>query len=479
MSITRSAGPPGSHFETLGVTSGVLSRVLAAALERGGDDCDLYFEHTVTTGVGLTDGRVNLASTQVDLGVGVRVISGDQVGYAYSADLRPEAMLAAARTAAEIASSGPRRSPRTPTAVDVSDRYPVRRPWDEVDVSERVGFVRAWEQAAFAVDPRVRRVQVTLQDSASLVMIVRPDGRLVEDWRPMTTARVQAMAEQDGRRESALYGIAGRAGIEFYTEDRQRNLVREAVSRTLFLLEAEPPPPGEMPVVLAAGPSAILLHEAIGHGMEADFNRKGISIYADRLGKPIANPDVTIVDDGTLLGARGALNVDDEGNATERTVLVENGILKSFMHDEISARHYGVTPTGSGRRQDFRHAPLPRMRSTVMEPGPYSAEEIIQSIDKGLYCVTFANGQVHIGGGDFAFYMKTGWLIENGRLTRPVKDANIIGNGPVALERIDMVGNDLVLDEGGWTCGKDGQSVPVSQGMPTVRVRSLTVGGVS
>ncbi len=479
MSITRPSGPPGSHFEGLGVSVEVINRVMQAALSRGGEDCDLFFEHTVSTGIGLTDGKVNQASTQVDLGVGVRVIVGDQVGYAYSADLAPEAMLAAARTAAEIASTGVSRATSPPRAVAVSNFYPVDRSWDDVEMRERVELVRRWERDAFLQDPRVRRVQCALQDTSSVVLIARPDGRLIEDWRPMTSARVQAMAEQGGTRESAVYSIAGRAGIGFYTEERQRRLVEEAVQRTLFLLDAENPPPGEMPVVLAAGPSAILLHEAIGHGMEADFNRKGISIYAPRLGQSIANKNVTIVDDGTLMGARGALNVDDEGNETERTVLVEDGVLRSFMHDEISARHYGVRPTGSGRRQDFRHAPLPRMRSTVMEPGPYAPEEIIRSIERGLYCVTFANGQVHIGGGDFAFYMKTGWLIENGRLTRPVKDANIIGNGPQALERIDMVGDDLVLDEGGWTCGKDGQSVPVSQGMPTVRVQSLIVGGVS
>jgi TldD protein len=233
-----------------------------------------------------------------------------------------------------------------------------------------------------------------------------------------------------------------------------------------------------MPVVLAAGPSAILLHEAIGHGMEADFNRKRTSIYADKMGLRIANEHVTVVDDGTLPGTRGAVNVDDEGNLSQRTVLVENGVLRSYLHDEISARHYGVAPTGSGRRQDFRSAPLPRMRATVMEPGPHAPEEIIRSVEKGIYCVSFANGQVNIGGGDFSFYMRHGYLIEGGKLTRPIKDVNIIGNGPEALANMDMIGDDLVLDDGGWTCGKDGQSVPVSQGMPTVRVKSLSVGGV-
>ncbi len=309
-------------------------------------------------------------------------------------------------------------------------------------------------------------------------MIVRPDGRLVQDWRPMTLAFLRCTAEQGEVRETGTYNIAGRAGRELLDDAAQERLVSEAVARTLFALDAGPPPAGEMPVVLARGPSAILLHEAIGHGMEADFNRKRTSIYCDRMGRRIASEHVTIVDDGTIPHSRGAINVDDEGNEVERTVLVERGILRSYLHDEISARHYGVRPTGSGRRQGFRHPPIPRMRATIMLDGPHDPEEIIRSVKRGLYCESFANGQVHIGGGDFSFYMRQGWLIEDGRLTRPVKDANIIGNGPKALEKVDMVGNDMVIDEGGWTCGKDGQSVPVSQGMPTVRVASLVVGGV-
>jgi TldD protein len=341
-----------------------------------------------------------------------------------------------------------------------------------------VAMLRSWEQAAFARDPRIQRVQARLSDSASDVAIVRPDGRIRTDHRPMSSASVRCTAVQGSLSESNLYHVAGRRGLELYDPATEARLVDEAVARTLFLLDAGKPPAGALPVVLAAGPSAILLHEAIGHGMEADFNRKGVSIYAERLGRSIASPDVTIVDDGTLAGTRGALNVDDEGNDTERTVLVEGGVLKTYLHDEISARHFGVAPTGSGRRESFRHAPLPRMRATSMEAGPYDPAEIIASVDLGVYCISFSNGQVQIGAGDFAFYMRHGYLIEGGRLTRPLKDVNIVGNGPVALERIDMVGDDPLLDEGGWTCGKDGQSVPVSQGMPTVRVSSLVVGGV-
>ncbi len=479
MSIPRPNGPPGAWFEErFGVTSELLRSVMGAALSRGGEDCDLYFEHAASTSVSLSDGKVNAAGTRVDLGMGVRVVVGDQVGYAFTEELTPAAMEAAARTAAEIAEHGGLRDIDSPVAVRVSDWSPVIEQWSDVDMATRVAMVRAWEQRAFARDSRIQRVETYMSDAAKTVMIVRPDGRLIEDWRPMTSGFVRATAVSGDTRESNAYNVAGRAGLEYYDEGRQQRLVDQAVDRTLFLLDAGKPPAGEMPVVLAAGPSAILLHEAIGHGMEADFNRKGTSIYASRMGQRIASDMVTIVDDGTIPNSRGAVNVDDEGNEGKRTVLVEDGVLRTYMHDEISAKHYGVDPTGSGRRQGFRYTPMPRMRATLMENGPHSPDEIIASVDKGIYCQTFANGQVHIGGGDFAFYMKTGFLIENGKLTRPIKDVNIIGNGPEALERIDMVGNDMVLDEGGWTCGKEGQGVPVSQGMPTVRVGSLVVGGM-
>lgn len=478
MSIPKPTGEPGSYFAQLGVTPAVLRRVMDAALSRGGEDCDLFFQHASATTVSLTDGRVSRAGTHVDLGMGVRVVVGDQVGYSYSEDLRPDALVAAALAAAEIASSTPGRTAANPQSRPLPDYYPVQTSWENVDMTQRVNLIRAWEQDAFSRDNRVKRVDTSIADTASVVMIVRPDGRLIEDWRPMTSAYVQCTVEEDGRRESNYYNVAARAGLEFYTPDRQQRMVHESVSRSTFQLGASRPPAGEMPVVLAAGPSAILLHEAIGHGMEADFNRKKVSIFSSRMNQAIASSDVTIVDDGTIPGSRGSINVDDEGNPTERTVLVENGVLRSYIHDEISARHFNVNPTGSGRRQSFRHAPIPRMRATLMESGPHDPQEIISSVKRGIYCISFGNGQVNIGGGDFAFYMKHGYLIEDGRLTRPIKDANIIGNGPEALSRIDMVGNDLKLDEGGWTCGKDGQGVPVSQGMPTVRVSALSVGGV-
>ncbi len=466
------------HFEQFGITHEAVRRLLSTALARGADDADLYFEHLQSNSVALSDGKVNRAATHVDLGLGVRVVVGDSVGYAYTEDLSLEAMLRAAGVAAEIAAGNSARRPvAMPMERHYADRYPEGRPWDSVGMERRVAMVREWEQRSFSFDPRVKKVEVSLADSTRHILVCRPDGRLVPDTQTMTRAVVVCTAEQEGRRESSHYNLAQRDDISFYTPERTERLCRKAVENTTGLFAAVKPPAGEMTVVLAAGSSGILLHEAIGHGLEADFNRKGISIYADRVGKPIAPAGITVVDDGTLMRARGSINTDDEGNPAEKTVLIEDGILRGYLHDEISARHFGVAPTGSGRRESFRHAVLPRMRSTYMEAGPYAPEEIIRSVKKGIYCSTFSNGQVQIGAGDFAFYVRSGYLIEDGKLTTPIKDVNLIGNGPKVLESIEMVGNDLVIDEGGWTCGKDGQGVPVSQGMPTVKVSKLSVGG--
>ncbi len=468
-----------THFDQFGITAETIRRTLDVALARGGDDADLYFEHAGSTSVSLSDNKVNRASTHVDLGVGVRVVVGDSVGYAYTEDLSEAAMIAAARIAAEIADGTRKHAPVSADEVRLADRYPVDQPWEGVDMLTRVGMVRSWESRVFALDPRIRKVETMLADSFKHILIARPNGRLVYDYQPMTRAFVVCTAEDGGKRESASANIAQREGLEFYTEDRVARLCKRAVDHTTLLFEAGKPPAGEMTVVLGAGSSGILLHEAIGHGLEADFNRKGTSIFADRVGTRIAPDGVTIVDDGTIPHARGTINTDDEGNSPERTTLVEDGVLKGFLHDEISARHYGVSPTGSGRRESFRHIVLPRMRTTYMESGTHSADDIIGSVKKGIYCANFANGQVQIGAGDFSFYVRHGYLIEDGKLTRPIKDVNIIGNGPEVLATVEMVGNDLEIDEGGWTCGKDGQSVPVSQGMPTVKVSKLSVGGVS
>jgi TldD protein len=468
---------PLDWFAQFGVDAAVCRRVLAEATQNGADDADLFFEHSTSTTVSLSDRKVNRAHTGIDLGVGIRVVIGDQVGYAYTEDLDIDSMISAGRTAAQIARGGRAHAPVSARAQATPDHYPMPRHWADVDIDARLPLVRAWEEQAFAADPRVQKVQTSLSDSDNHVLIVCADGRMSADYRPMTRGFVSCSAVQGSKREAGVYNVAARMGLDYYSAERQQRLVREAVRRSIEAWDAESPPAGEMPVVMAAGSSGILLHEAIGHGMEADFNRKGISIYAGRMGHRIAPPDVTIVDDATIPGARGSINVDDEASPTERTVLVDHGVLRSYLHDRISARHYGVAPTGSGRRESFRHPVLPRMRSTYMEPGPHDPQEIIASVERGIYCETFANGQVQIGAGDFAFYVRHGYLIENGRLTRPVKDVNLVGNGPAVLEAIEMVGNDLVIDEGGWTCGKDGQSVPVSQGMPTVKVAKLSVGG--
>jgi TldD protein len=467
-----------AYFARFGVTEQLVAEALAAALSRGADEADVFFQHNVSSTLGLQDGAVNRAFMNVSLGVGVRAVKGDQQGYGFTEELTLGSIREAARTAAAIADGASRPAPaRFHVPGKLPQRYPARVPWEDVRPEQKLPLLSGLNEKVFAADGRVKKVNIYFADDHGAVLVADSRGRIVEDVQPMTRLYVSCTAEQGGRRESSGYNVAGRAGFEFYTPEKLDRIVREAVARTTVLFEAVPAPAGEMPVVLAAGSSGILLHEAIGHGMEADFNRKNVSIYSDKIGKPVARPFVSIVDDATQDAARGAINVDDEGNDAGRTVLVENGILSTYLHDSISARHYGLRPTGNGRRESYQHPPMPRMRSTYMLPGPHKKEEIIASVKKGIYCVNFTNGQVNIGAGDFTFYVKNGWLIEDGKLTRPVKDVNVIGNGPKVLEKVDMVADDLQIDEGGWTCGKNGQSVPVSQGIPTVRVASITVGG--
>jgi TldD protein len=447
-------------------------------MSRGADYADLFFQHRMLSSLALEDGQVNRASTAVELGVGVRVVKGDQTGYGFTEELTADAIRQAALTAASIA-SGPARA--VPVAFeyarDLPARYRMQKNARDVDTADKLPVLSHIHDKAFKADTRVKKVNVGIADEVGAVLVADSNGRLAEDIQPMARVYLEVVAEQNGRRESNGWNMAGRHGFEFFAQDRMDRLVSEVIQRTMVLFDASEPPAGEMPVVLGPGSSGILLHEAIGHGMEADFNRKNVSIFSDKIGKRVAQPFVHIVDDGTLDGARGSINVDDEGNVPGKTMLVEGGVLTTYLHDTISAKHYGVKPTGNGRRESFRHVPMPRMRATYMLPGPHKEEEIIRSVKKGIYCSTFRNGQVQIGAGDFTFFVKNGFLIEDGKLTRPIKDVNIIGNGPKVLEKIDMVADNLVIDEGGWTCGKDGQSVPVSQGIPAVRVASITVGG--
>jgi TldD protein len=386
-------------------------------------------------------------------------------------------MLAAARTASAIASGSRTVSPQSFTPKDMGGLYTTTVPWADVGIDQKLPVLKYIEVQAKAKDPAVDKVSVYWNDSDERVMIATLDGALVTDHRPMTRATVLVTAKKGEEVQSGYSNIAAREEFSWYTEERLDTMIQEAVDRTMILFDARRPPAGEMPVILASGASGILLHEAIGHGMEADFNRKGTSIYSDMMGKKVAEPFVTVVDQATIPRERGALNYDDEGNKAGRTVMVENGVLKSYLHDQISAKQYDLQPTGSGRRQSYRFAPMPRMSCTFMEDGPHTKEEIIEAVDNGIICETFTNGQVQIGAGDYTFYVKNGWLVEGGRVTAPIKDVNIIGNGPESLKRITMVANDARLDTGGWTCGKNGQSVPVSQGIPTVLVSKMTVGG--
>ena len=469
--------PANPFMAWFGIDEAMIARVMAELTANGADTADLYFQHVRTTDLSMEDGIVSRANSAISQGVGLRVVVGEQTGYAFTEDLEPGSMLAAARTAAAIASGNSVVAPQAYSPKRTGDLYTTQLPWTDVGIDRKLPILKHVDTEARKADPAVARVTVSWSDADDRVLIATLDGHLIMDHRPMTRLTALVTATKDGQTQSGYSNIAAREDFSWYTEERINRMVAEAVDRTLILFEANRPPAGEMPVILAAGASGILLHEAIGHGMEADFNRKGTSIYSDMLGKKVAEPFVTIVDQGTIPNERGALNYDDEGNACGRTVMVENGILRSYLHDTISARQYQVAATGSGRRQSYQYAPMPRMTCTFMEDGPHTKEEIIAAVDRGIIAETYTNGQVQIGAGDYTFYVKNGWLVEGGKVTAPIKDVNIIGNGPESLKRITMAANDAKLDTGGWTCGKNGQMVPVSQGIPTVLVSSMTVGG--
>jgi TldD protein len=464
------------HFE---VTKQLLQDVINAAMEKGADYADLFFEHTLDNYSTLEDGKVNQAYSNIGYGVGIRVLKGDQTGYAFSENVTPEAMLKSARTAANIANSTGKSVPVNLTEYMSPNFYPVKTSWENTSVKEKIPFLQQVNDKIFALDKRVTKVNATIGDSSSYILFFNSEGRLAYDYRPMVFMYVTSIMEQDGKIENYTASRSAREGSEFLTQELVDGLSKEAVEKNAILFDATKPKAGEMEVVMSAGESGILLHEAIGHSFEADFNRKKTSIFSDKMGKKVAENFINIVDDGTLPANRGSLNFDDEGNPTEKTVLVKDGILTSYLHDRISAAYYKIKPTGNGRRQDFRSVPIPRMRITTMENGPHKKEEIIASVKNGIYVDTFSNGQVNIGAGDFTFFVKSGYLIENGKVTKPIKDINIIGNGPQALSDIIMAADDCKLSDSTWTCGKDGQSVPVSMGLPTVKIKKLVVGGTN
>jgi len=464
------------HFE---LTAEILDQVIKTAMGKGGDYADLFFEHTINNTAILQDNLVNRAHSGIKYGVGIRVLKGDQTGFAYAESTSPEPMLQAAKTAAIIADKKSSCGSVSVKEMLPPSRYNISMPWEQVSLKDKIPYITSLNEKIFAGDSRVIKVNITMDDFTSYILFFNSEGLLTWDYRPLTNLSALTIMEKDGKIENSMVSQSVRMGFEFLTADLIDELAKQAVEETSLLFKAIKPKAGEMEVVMGAGRSGILLHEAMGHSFEADFNRKKTSIFSDKMGKKIAEDFVTIVDDGTLQNNRGSLNIDDEGIVTEKTILVRNGVLASYIHDRISAGYYNAKPTGNGRRQDFRNIPLPRMRSTYMESGPHKREEIISSVKNGIYVDNFSNGQVNIGPGDFTFFVKFGYLIENGRFTSPIKDINIIGNGPQALAGITMVADDLKMSGSKWICGKDGQGVPVTLGLPTVKIKKLNVGGVN
>ena len=476
----KEAAPVSSAMQHFGITHADVRKTLTAALEKGGDYADLFFEHTYTNSVALQDGAVNRSNSNIDFGMGVRVLSGDQTGYAYIENVTLEEMLKAARTAARIASSSVKTKPVSLTERPLkANCYAISTPWEGVALKEKTPYLQKLNDKIFALDKRVQKVSALLNDSTSHILFCNSEGVSYYDYRPMVTLSAVCIMEENGRFENSHSARAYRKGFEFLSDDIIDVIAREAVENTSILFKAIKPKGGEMPVVMGSGGSGILLHEAIGHAFEADFNRKNISIFSEQLNKKICNEHISVVDDGTIPFNRGSINIDDEGTYGQKTYIVKDGILTSYLHDRISARHYGIASTGNGRRESFRNMPIPRMRATYMEAGNVKESDIIASVKNGIFVDKFTNGQVQIGAGDFTFFVKSGYLIENGKLTQPIKDINIIGNGPKALADITMVADNDKIDNGTWTCGKDGQSCPVTCGMPSALVSKLTVGGES
>ena len=470
------------NIDRFAVTEAQLRALVAEGLKDGGDWCDLYFEDTVYNDFLLRDSEVNSAGYHVDYGCGIRVLKGEKTGYAYSESTAFPDLLRAARTAASIASvtsAGETRPFRScgSTAAPGVNHYPVLLDWNSADCVEFAPFLKRIEAGIRSRESRTLKVIGMLSWSMSEILMYNSLGELTSDSRPLGSISVQVIFRQGERIETTNVSRSLRAGAEMICDEVAEDLISWAVRNVDQLFEARRPKGGQMPVVMGAGASGILLHEAMGHAFEADFNRKGQSVFAGKMGSRICRSGINIIDDGTLTASRGSCNFDDEGVPGQKTYMVTDGVLTSYLHDRISAWSYGVAPTGNGRRESFRYNPIPRMRATYMESGcDGSVQDLIASVKKGIFVDQFANGQVKIGEGDFTFYVKSGALIENGRLTMPVKDINIIGNGPQALADIEAVASDLRIDEGTWTCGKE-QSVAVSCGIPSVLVGNLTVGG--
>ncbi|KQW63922.1 metalloprotease TldD [Variovorax sp. Root411] len=464
-----------------GLDESHLSKALAEITAHRVDDADLYFQYTRSEGWSLEEGIVKTGSFSIDQGVGVRAVSGEKTAFAYSDDISEASLLDAARTVRSISSAGRTGRVKTATRKIASSRslYDGIDPIATLDSTAKVKLLEKVEKLARSRDPRVAQVMAGLASEYDVVLVARADGTLAADVRPLVRLSVTVIAEQNGRREIGSGGGGGRFGLAYFTDEQIAEYVDHAVKAALTNLDARPAPAGEITVVLGSGWPGILLHEAIGHGLEGDFNRKGSSAFSGRIGQRVAAKGVTVLDDGTIADRRGSLNVDDEGNASQRNVLIEDGILKGYIQDALNARLMKVKPTGNGRRESYAHVPMPRMTNTYMLGGDKDPKEIVASIKKGLYATNFGGGQVDITSGKFVFSASEAYWVENGKIQYPVKGATIVGNGPDALTRVTMIGNDMALDSGVGTCGKEGQSVPVGVGQPTLRIDGLTVGGTA
>ena len=465
-------------FEHYGLSHSDLQRYLGAALSAGGDYADLYFEYLSSTSLMVDESMVKSASQGISAGCGVRVVAGERTGYAYTDDLSPERILHAARTAALIA-SGPAKTP----VVGFQERaarslYPVALPSVDAEITAKVELLMRGDRTARAYDPRIKEVRASYADELRNILVIGSDGTFAQDSQPLARLNVSCIAKTDGASARGSGGGGGRVALDFFFgEKNPEHFANEAARQAILQLDAREAPAGEMEVVLGPGWPGVLLHEAVGHGLEADFNRKKTSAFAGLVGKRVASEKCTVVDNGTMPWRRGSLNVDDEGQPTQQTVLIENGILKNYLSDKLSARLMGISDTGNGRRESYEHIPMPRMTNTYMLAGEDDPQDIIRSVRRGVYAVNFGGGQVDITNGKFVFSASEAYLIEDGQITAPIRGATLIGNGPDVLTRVSMVGNDLKLDEGIGTCGKDGQSVPVGVGMPTIKLDKMTVGG--
>jgi TldD protein len=479
--IERLATARGLLLEPFGLDETHLLRALAEITARRVDDADLYFQYTRSEGWSLEEGIVKTGSFSIDQGVGVRAVSGEKTAFAYSDDISEASLLDAARTVRTISAAAGTGRAKVGSKKIAGGRslYEPVDPIATLDSTAKVRLLERAEKLARSKDPRVAQVMAGLASEYDVVMVARADGTLAADVRPLVRLSITVIAEQDGRREVGSGGGGGRFGLAYFDDERIEMYVNDAVRAALTNLESRPAPAGEMTVVLGPGWPGILLHEAIGHGLEGDFNRKGASAFSGRVGERVAAKGVTVLDDGTISDRRGSLNIDDEGNATQRNVLIEDGILRGYIQDSLNARLMGVKSTGNGRRESYAHIPMPRMTNTYMLAGDRMPAEILASIKKGLYATNFGGGQVDITSGKFVFSASEAFWVENGKILYPVKGATIVGNGPDALTRVTMIGNDMRLDSGVGTCGKEGQSVPVGVGQPTLRIDGLTVGGTA